>query len=360
MSVLLLASILAGCQDRSTASSSASVPPGPPPAAATAPAASTSGDAVVASWNGGSLTYAELTKDIAGQLTKLQADYLTERYDTESQAMDDKVNQQILELEAKKRGLASGDALLAEEVEKKVAAPTEAEVQEAWGVLQRKFRGKALEDVRGDVEKAVTQKKRGERYQVYIKELRATYGVTTQLPYPDLPRFMVSTDDDPVLGPDTAPVTIIQFADYQCPYCGKAQETMDEVMKKYDGKVKLVFRDFPLSFHENAQPAAVAANCAIPQGKFWPIHDAIMKDQRALTDADLQRLAQENGLDTTKWESCRKDPTLKDEIAKDEKDGSEVGVTGTPAFFINGIFLNGAQPFEKFSAIIDSELNKKG
>lgn len=360
MSVLLLASFLVGCQDTASHAPAASVPAGPAPAAASAPAPSTAGEAVVASWNGGSLSYAELTKDIGGQLTKLEADYLTERFDAESQAMDDKVNEAVLELEAKKRGLANADALLAEEIDKKVSANTETEVQEAWGVLQRKFRGKALEEVRGDVEKAITGKKKAERFQVYMKELRASYGVATQLPYPNLPRFMVSADDDPAIGPADAPITLIQFADYQCPYCGKAQETVDEIMKNYDGKVRFVFRDFPLSFHENATPAAVAANCAIPQGKFWFIHGKIMKDQKALTEADLARLAQEAELDTSKWEDCRKDPAQREEIAKDEKDGAEVGVTGTPAFFINGIFLNGAQPYEKFQAIIDSELRKSG
>ena len=361
MSVLILATLFLGCQDDASGAPTPSTPAGPPPTAASAPVASTSGEAVVAAWNGGSLTYAELTKDVASQVTKLEVDYLTQRFDTETDGMNDKVNQAILALEATKRKLANADALLAEEIDKKVGGtPTEAEVQEAWSVLQRKFRGKQLEEVRGDVEKAVLGKKKGERFQVYIKELRSSYGVTTQLPYPDLPRFMVSADDDPFQGSDAAAITVVQFADYQCPYCGKAQETVDEVMKNYEGKVKFVFRDFPLDFHENATPAAIAANCAIPQGKFWELHGAIMKDQKAITEADLVRLANEYKLDTTKWDACRKDPAQRDEVAKDEADGKAVGVTGTPAFFINGIFLNGAQPYEKFQAIIDSELRKSG
>ncbi len=315
----------------------------------------------MATWAGGSLTYAELSKDLASDVTKLEMEYLTQRFDTESAGMNDKVNQALLGLEAEKRKLANADALLAVEIDQKVGGtPTEAEVQEAWSVLQRKFRGKQLEEVRGDVEKAVLGKKKGERFQVYIKELRKSYGVTTQLPYPNLPRFMVSADDDPFIGNADAPITIVQFADYQCSYCGKAQATVDEVMKNYEGKVKFVFRDFPLDFHEDATPAAVAANCAIPQGKFWAIHGAIMKDQRALTEADLVRLANENKLDTAKWDACRKDPGQQEEVAKDAKDGRDVGVSGTPAFFINGIFLNGAQPYEKFEAIIDSELRKSG
>lgn len=360
MSLLVLAAVLVGCQDGASDAPTPSVPPGPPPAAATAPAATTAATAVVASWNGGSLSYDELSKATAKDVEKLQAEYLTNRFDTEYDAMNDRVNEALLDLEAKKRGLANADALLAEEIDKKTAAPSEPEVQEAWQALQRKFRGKQLDEVRPDVERAVLQKKKMDRFKVYIGELRDTYGVTLQLPYPDVPRYMVSSDDDPALGPENAPVTIIQFADYQCPYCGTAQETVDKVMARYEGKVRFVFRDFPLSFHEQATPAALAANCAIPQGKFWNLHGAIMKNQRALTEADLERLATDNQLDRSKWDACRRDPGQAEEIAKDEKDGAEAGVTGTPAFFINGIFINGAQPFEKFQAIIDSELLQKG
>lgn len=348
---------LAACQQPSASPAAA---PGPAPAAAGAPSYGPGADAVVAYWkDGGKLTYADLQKETDKKTTQMLADYLTQRYEYESDALDDKVNDALVAAEAKAAGLDGADALLKKEVEDKTAAPTDQEIQDAYKALSRRLGGKPLDEVRDDVTKAVLKQKQGQRYAEYMDELHTKYGVVSQLPYPDVPRATVSVDDDPAIGPADAPVTIVQFADYQCPYCGRAQDTVDQVMKAYDGKVRFVFRDFPLSFHQNAQPAAIAANCAAKQEKFWGVHDAIMKDQKALSDADLEKLAADNGLDLAKWNECRKDASIADEIQKDEKDGESLGVTGTPAFFINGIFLNGAQPYDKFKAIIDRELAPK-
>jgi protein-disulfide isomerase len=344
---------------QTTANSSPGPAPGPAPAPGTAPAFGSDAPEVVAYWNGGKLPYRELQADLDLEMKKMANDYLMGVYEAQSQAIDQKVNEQVLELEVKAAGLAAVDDLLTKEVKARVADPTDAEIEETYKALQRKLRGKPLEEVRDDVAKYARQRKEAERFQAYVTELRAKYAVAVQLPFPDLPRFPASPDDDPGLGPADAPVTIIQFADYQCPYCGTAQVTVDEVMKAYEGKIRFVFRDFPLNFHENATPAAVAANCAARQEKFWPIHDAIMKQQRAITDGDLRKLAADNGLDIGRWDECRKDPAMAAEVQADEQDGAKLGVTGTPAFFVNGVFLNGAQPFEKFKQIIDRELAVK-
>lgn len=356
---VVLLSLLA-CQQPPASAGAPAPAAGPAPAAASAPAA-TDGAAVVATWNGGSLNYADARKDIDIQLMQMEGEYLSGRYDAESNAVDEKVNKAVAELEAKKRGI-SLDELMKQEIEAKVSANTEPEIQDAYNQLQRKFRGRPLEEVRPDVDRAVTQKKQGERYAVFMADLRKTYGVSITLPFPDMPRIPVSTDDDPSEGAADAKVTIIQFAEFQCPYCGAANETVQKLLKDYDGKVRFVFRDFPLGFHENAIPAAIAANCANQQSpeKYWKFHDTFMANQRALTEADIEKTAQDAGVDTAKWETCRKDPSVEAEIRKDQQDGTAVGVTGTPAFFVNGIFLNGAQPYEKFKLIIDAELAKKG
>lgn len=332
--------------------------PAPPPAAA--PGASVAGTAVVASWQGGSLAYAEVTRELDTRLKILENEYLVNRYQTEMQVTRARVDQAVLELEAKKRGLPAVEDLLKAEVIDKTAPPTEAEIQEAYAQLQRQLRGRPLEEVRSQVESMVVRKKQADRQEVLLAELRQQYGVHIALPYPDVPRFAVSADDDPALGPADAPVTIIQFAEYQCPYCGKANATLKEIEKAYAGKVRFVFRDFPLGFHEYAIPAAIAANCAAPQGKYWEVHRRLMADQRALTDADLERVAREVGLDLGAWNACRKEPAQEEEVRKDQAEGAAVGVEGTPAFFINGVFLNGAQPFETFKAIIDKELAATG
>jgi protein-disulfide isomerase len=197
----------------------------------------------------------------------------------------------------------------------------------------------------------------------FLSELRASYKANVTIPYPDLQRVDVAVEaDDPSVGPADAAITIVQFAEYQCPYCGKAREAIDQVMKDYDGKVRFVFRDFPLGFHDRAIPAAVAANCAFKQdpAKYWKVHDTLMANQRALAEADLESAAVAAGVDLAKWKSCRTEVAMEEEVRKDMADGEAVGVSGTPAFFINGLFLNGAQPYEKFKTIIDRELAKKG
>lgn len=368
MSRLLALALFVGCSASQSGAAAPSAPapapsaPAAPQAAAATPAGS--GDiadtTTVATWDGGSVTYGAVRQEVNIALLKTESEMLMQLYDTRAQELEQQVADQLVAAEAKKRGLASPEALLKVEVEDKTAAPTESEIQEAYAQLARRLGGRPLEEVRENVAKAVTQKKQAERYATFVEELKKSYNVKITLPFPELPRFPVTADDDPVEGSKDAPVTIIQFAEYQCPYCGRANETVNQLLKDYDGKVKFVFRDFPLGFHDRAIPVAIAANCAGQQGKYWDVHDRIMSNQRALSDADLDRIAQEVGLNTSDWAVCRKDPNIEAEIRKDMEAGSALGVEGTPAFFVNGMFLNGAQPYDRFSTLIDAELGKKG
>ncbi len=328
------------------------------PAAAAAATGGTAPDTVVATWNGGTVTYGDLADELGVKLIQIEVEYLTNKYQTESQGLDQMVMTKILEAEAAAQGKADVDALLKEEVESKVAEPTEAELREFYVVMQRQLRGAAFEDVKDRLAMEVMRRKQSERFAEYIDGLKGKYGVKTTLPAPDLPRIPVSVDDDPSIGPADAKVTIVQFAEFQCPYCGKAGESVDKVLETYGDDVRMVFRDFPLSFHPRAIPAAVAANCAGDQGKYWEMHDKLMSNQRALEDADLTAHAEALQLDLTKWNTCRQDPAQTAEVMKDFEDGSAVGVSGTPAFFINGIMISGAQPFEEFKRIIDAELGR--
>ena len=311
---------------------------------------------VVATWDGGQITYGDLLSDIEGQLIQSRLEYLTNMYNAESQAVEGKVMEGILQAEATKRGFDTPEALLEVEVEQKAGEVTEEEARAFYQVVARQLNGAPYETVEGRVKQEVLRRKQSERFQVYMDELKASYKVTNTLPYPDVPRIPVSVDDDPYIGADNAQITIIQFAEYQCPYCGKGNAAVQQVMEEYAGKVKMVYRDFPLSFHDRAIPAAVAANCAGEQGKYWEMHETLMANQQALQDADLMGYAQQQGLDMEKWALCRQDPAQVVEVNKDMEDGAAAGVTGTPAFFINGIMLSGAQPFSEFKAIIDREL----
>ncbi len=169
-------------------------------------------------------------------------------------------------------------------------------------------------------------------------------------------------DDDPQKGSKNAPVTIVEFSDYECPFCRRFfDQTLPLIDKNYiqDDKVKYVFRDFPLSFHRNAQKAAEGAECADEQGKFWEYHDKLFENQDALSVGDLKLYAKDLGLDTTKFNDCLDSGEMASEVEKDFRDGSRYGVGGTPAFFINGTPLSGAQPYSVFERTIEQELNKQ-
>ena len=172
----------------------------------------------------------------------------------------------------------------------------------------------------------------------------------------------VSVDDDPVKGNPSAQITIVEFSDFECPFCGKFYaETYDQIITAYvnTGKANLVFRDFPLSsIHPNAQKASEAAQCAFEQGKFWEMHDKLFENQQALEIEDLKQYAKDLKLNTVKFNDCLDSGKYEEEVANDVSEGASYGVTGTPAFFINGKLIAGAYPLEEFQKIIDEELAK--
>jgi len=181
--------------------------------------------------------------------------------------------------------------------------------------------------------------------------------VPTSIPAPE--KFDVSIDDDSVKGLIDAPITIIEFSDYECPFCERFYvQTLPQLQKNYidTGKVRLVFRDYPLSFHLNATNAAVAAECAGEQKKYWEYHDALFQHQNALDNKSLKQYAMDLGLFTASFNQCLDSSAMLEEVQKDLQEGSRLGVRGTPTFFINGTRIVGAQPYEAFKQVIEKEL----
>lgn len=173
----------------------------------------------------------------------------------------------------------------------------------------------------------------------------------------------VSADDDPVKGDKDAPVTIIEFSDFQCPFCSRFfEQTLPQIKTNYidTGKVKFVYRDFPLdSIHPQARPAALASECADEQGKFWEMHDLLFQKQDEWVSTGtpfFKKYAKDLGLDSSKFNTCLDSKKYDDEIQSDLNDGANAGVQGTPAFFVNGISLSGAQPYSAFQAAIEQAL----
>jgi protein-disulfide isomerase len=169
-------------------------------------------------------------------------------------------------------------------------------------------------------------------------------------------RKMVAVGHAPVRGSPNAPVTIVMFSDFQCPFCSRVEPTVKQIEDTYGDKVKIVWKNQPLPFHPNAMPAAKAAMAAYKQGKFWEMHDLLFANQQQENDANYEKWAQQIGLDVAKWKADKESPEIAAQITADSDEGKSVGANGTPAFFINGINVVGAQPFDKFKSVIDDEL----
>jgi protein-disulfide isomerase len=173
-------------------------------------------------------------------------------------------------------------------------------------------------------------------------------------------RVAVDSTGHPALGAKDAPITIVEFADFQCPYCKASEATLTQLRTKYGDKIRLVHMDFPLPFHAHSLDAAKAARCANDQGKFWPYRDALFANQSKLAPADLKTTAKTIGLNTTNFDTCFDSAKYDSLIKADQAAGEKAGVDGTPAFFIDGRPLTGAQPAPKFEELIDDELATGG
>lgn len=290
----------------------------------------------------------ELLPFVEGQLRQLRS----QEYQAKRKALDDLINQRLVQAKAKERGLTS-EEFLRQEVDDKLANPSDAEL-EAFYFGQRNLAAVPFEQVKNQLLAALKQQKAEHARQDYIRRLRQAAAVTVML---RPPKVQVSYDPARVLGSAGAPVTIVEFSDFQCPYSRKATDTLRELMSKYKDQVRLAFRDFPLQqIHPRAQRAAEAGRCATEQGKFWAYHDLLFASPEKLSDEDLSQHARTLGLDVTRFDTCLRDGKFRAQVEEDLRAGTQAGVSGTPGFFINGAYLNGSQPLSAFESIIDAEL----
>ena len=277
----------------------------------------------------------------------------TQEYTQKRALLEDAIDSMVLEKAAKARGI-SVDELIRAEVDAKVPAVTEAEQKEYYEKNKPRFGTTPEADALKNIENGLRQQRLRDRRMAFAKEVRDSVGVQVLL---DAPRLEVSLGDDPVKGPAAAPITIVEFSDFQCPYCARVNPTLKKIEEKYGEKVRVVFRDFPLvQIHKDAAKAAEAGECAHEQGKFWEMHDRLFADQSKLQVEALKQTATQVGLDAEKFNQCLDSSKYAAEVQKDVDEGNSYGVTGTPAFFINGRMLSGAQPLDTFSQVIDEEL----
>ena len=313
----------------------------------------------VAEVDGQPVTYGDLQNDheVGAKLRQAEVKALTDLYDQRRGLLDEMISRRLLEEEAKTKGKTVEQWYQTEYVTS-VPEPSDAEAKAFYEEHKAQVpQGQTFDDLKDRIKQAVRQQKLREGMGKVLDDLKSRHHVQVSLQAPDLPRIDVEAKG-PSRGPTNAPVTIVEFSDFQCPYCGREYPVIERLMKEYDGKLRLVFRHYPLDFHPFAQKAAEAGACAQDQGKFWELHDKMFSNQGKLAVADLKGYAKTLGMDATKFDKCLDSGEKKALVDDDLKAGSAAGVNGTPAFFINGIFINGAQPYEHMKQAVDRELRK--
>jgi protein-disulfide isomerase len=310
---------------------------------------------VVATVGSSEITLAEVDDKALEQAAPAGVKLSQALYDARRAALDDLIANRLFDAAAKAQGV-DRSALIEKEITAKVAAVSEADIAAWYQVNQNRVQGASLDQVRQPIKAYLTQ----ERMQVvrdqYLDTLRAKTAVRTML---EPPRQKVAAANSPSKGSASAPIEMIEFSDFQCPFCLRADPTVQQVLKTYGDRIRFVYRHYPLPNHPSARPAAEAAACANEQGKFWPYHDHLFANPTKLSAADLKQAAAELGLNTPQFNACVDSHKFKAEVDADVREGEQAGVNGTPAFFINGRAISGAQPFDVFKKVIDEELEAK-
>jgi protein-disulfide isomerase len=208
------------------------------------------------------------------------------------------------------------------------------------------------------ISRYLEEQRRNEARSALVVELRK--GAPALRVMIDAPRHTVSlAPTDPALGASAAPVTIVEFSDFQCPFCQRVAPTLKRVRETYGDKVRIVWKDFPLTqIHPQAFKAGEAGHCAAEQGKFWEYHDRLFANQQALQLDDLKKYAADLGLDAARFNACVDSSKYGDRVREGVSQGSRLGVNSTPTVYVNGRLLSGAQPYETFVAVIDEELSR--
>jgi protein-disulfide isomerase len=297
---------------------------------------------------GKAISQSDLDDAVESQMLSLR----NQEYQIKSVALEGLIRERLVEVEAKRQGLTT-DQLYAKEVDSRIATPSDGEVAAYYLGLKSQIKV-PLQQIKLQLQANLKAIQIRQARQDYADLLRSKDDVTVLL---KPSRTEVAFDPKRLRGDPKAIVTIVEFADFQCPYCKQTEATLKDLLTKYPGQIKIAFRDFPLSsIHPYAEEAAEASRCAAKQGKYWEFHDALFANQDKLEQAQLRATAQQLGLDERAFQSCLASGESKAQILQDQEDGRKAGISSTPGFFINGLPLTGAQPEDAFQKIIDDEL----
>ncbi len=325
-------------------------------------AAAQSGSKRLGVVNGQAITEDEVSKAAAKDLDNVElkrlqneANYRREKQDALEKAFNALMEEKVLDAEAAKRKI-SKEALVQQEVDGNVKAPTTEEIEKFYEENKARI-PVSREQAIPQIGPYLMDQRRDAAFAALITRLKKDYGVTSYL---EPLRTEIPTAGFPTLGPASAPITIVEFSDFECPYCGGLFPTLKEIETKYADKIRVVYRQYPLtSLHPHAQKAAEASLCADEQKRFWDFHDSLFGNQQDLTVDSLKRRAVELKLDAPAFNTCLDSGKHAETIKKDIVEGSRAGVSGTPAIFINGRLLSGNQPYTSIAQVIEDELQRK-
>ena len=307
--------------------------------------------AKIAEVNGQPIVASDLQK-YAGREIFVQRENL---YKLEKQKLEEYITAYLLTREAKKRGVPV-ETVLDQEVNSKILPVGDDEIDMFYKLNKARIAvdlDKAREQIRGYLHNQKIQAQKA----LFLKSLRSNAKVVTYLKPPPVFRAELSIAGEPFKGSEKARVTIVKFEDFHCPFCKQAQPTLNELLSRYNGQVRLVHKDLPLeSLHPQARQAAEAARCAYEQGKFWEYHDTLYANSPKASADDLKSYGKEVGLNVDSFDRCFASGKYKAVVQKDLNEGAQLGLSGTPTFFINGREIPGNLPLKAFEAIIDEEL----
>jgi protein-disulfide isomerase len=292
----------------------------------------------------------------ANEVTQLQR-MMAQVYAVKMRALHETLDQKLIEAEAKKKGISKDD-LFKSEVLSKVPEPTGDEVKTSYESRQD-LKNNSFDEVKDRVRQDLKNEAIQKQKNVYVQGLwqqAMNDGELSILLTP--PKIEIKADASRMRGDPNAPITIVEFSDFSCPFCLKAEASISAVMAKYPDQVKLSYRDFPLrELHPNAETAAEASRCAAEQGKFWEYHDLLFAGQDKQNREGLLEDARTLKLDETQFGACLSSGRYKAQIEQDVQMATRAGLVATPGFYINDTFVNGAQPAEVFERIIDKKLS---
>jgi protein-disulfide isomerase len=302
------------------------------------------------------ITLADVRARVGDQLDQLDLQYRQARDKLIGGALDTLVRARLFEAESRKTG-RTVEQLVAAELSGNVE-PSETEIKAWFEENQARLGGRTLEQVRPQIAAFLRDQRRAKAATKIENRLRGERHVTVAF---QAYRLQFKNDGAPTLGGKDATVTLVEFSDFQCPYCKLAAPSVKQVAQKFGDKVQIVYRQYPIeSLHPFARKAAEASLCANDQGKFWQLHDAMFADQTRLAVNDLKLTARRLGLDGTEFDNCLDSGRHAAQVQNDLKEGQRVGLTGTPTMFINGIIVDGgAVGFSVLEGLIEHELSRR-